>query len=98
MSAEHDAMGSAAGVAMTVPCVVLVTVVVKTPVARIDVARLMPTGRVFGSVADRADDDGAHGSVPEPLSRLCRGDGKAGDDRDYAGENGFHDHDLSTMN
>jgi len=91
-------MGSATGGAMTLAGAILVTVVVKTPVAWIDVARDIPTGGVSGFDGHRADDDGAHGSVSEPLSCPRRGDGKTGNDRDWGGENGFHDHDLSTMN
>jgi hypothetical protein len=87
-------MGSATGGAMTLAGAILVTVVVKTPVAWTDVARDMPTGGVSGFDGHRADDDGAHGSVAEPLSCPRRGDGKTGDDRDWGGENGFHDHDL----
>jgi hypothetical protein len=83
---------------MTVAGAILVTVVVKTPVAWIDVARGVPTGRVSGFTGHRADDDSAHCSVSEPLSRPCRGDGETGDDCDCGCENGFHDQALSTIN
>jgi hypothetical protein len=82
---------------MTIADAIIVRVFMNTPVAWIDPASDIRTGRVSEHKADRLADS-AHSSVSEAISGACWRDTGTGDNCDDCGyENGSHGHVLSTQ-